>query len=270
MKRRLTGYDVFLFILCVLMVAFIMIPLVIVVIMSFNSVSYSIFPPESFSVRWYENLATQTQFFDGFWNSVKTSALSTGIALLAGTLAVIATEKYQFKGKNLIRALYMTPMIIPKVTLGVAFLIYFSKIGVSVSKIGFVLAEAVIIFPFVMSMVGSGYSLIDPLYEKAASDLGAKPMRILWTITLPQLKGSLLSAAAIGFIFTFDQTEMALMLLKPSDYTLPVELFLYMQKYQDPTIAVISTIMMALAVVFFFIVRGILMKVPTFARILKG
>ncbi|MEJ8306318.1 ABC transporter permease [Saccharibacillus sacchari] len=249
---------------------FIAVPLLIVVLSSLNETSYSVFPPKGLSLRWYENLSQQPQFLRALGNSVIASGGATLLALFTGTLAAVAIHRYPFPGVNALRALFMSPMVVPKIALGVAYLILFSKMRIAGGLFALILGEAVIVFPFVLAFVGSALAQTKPEYEEAASDLGAGPVRAFLTVTLPQLRTSLLLSAAISFIFTFDQVETALLILRPENNTLPIELFLYMEKWQDPTIAVVSTIMLLAAVAVFLILKVVLRSVPDVQRVLRA
>ena len=237
-------------------------PLVIVVITSLNSAAYSVFPPKGLSFRWYENLTSQPQFLQAFGNSVFTSLCSTLLALVAGTLAALAIQRYEFPGRNLLRAIFMSPMVVPKIALGVAYLILFSKLKIAGGLFALILGEAVTVLPFVLAIVGSTLANIKKEYEEAAADLGAGPIWVFFTVTLPQMRLGLLLSGALSFIFTFDQVETALLILRPPNYTLPIELFLYMEKWQDPTIAVVSTLMLLFAILLFFGLKLLLRSVP--------
>lgn len=98
--------------------------------------------------------------------------------------------------------------------------------------------------------------------------MGAGPFRIFFTITLPQLRLSLVLAGSIAFVFTFDQVETALLILRQGSYTLPIQLFLYMEKWQDPTVAVVSMVLIAFALVLFFAIKLLIRSAPGLEKLL--
>ncbi|EHS55642.1 ABC transporter permease [Paenibacillus sp. Aloe-11] len=262
------GYHLILFLIAMIVCLFLVLPLVIVVITSLNAAAYSVFPPTGLSLRWYENLLSQPQFLHAFGNSVFSSVCATLLALVAGTLAALAIQRFEFPGRSLLRAIFMSPMVVPKIALGIAYLILFSKLQIAGGLLALILGEAVTILPFVLSIIGSTLANVRREHEEAASDLGAGPLRVFFTVTLPQIRLGLLMSGAIAFIFTFDQVETALLILRPENNTLPIELFLYMEKWQDPTIAVVSTVMLLIALVLFFGLKLILRSVPEVQRVL--
>ncbi|MEK8127174.1 ABC transporter permease [Paenibacillus filicis] len=245
-------------------------PLVMIVLTSLSTVSYGKFPPQGLSLKWYAHLGTQTQFAQALWNSIIASAGATLLALVTGTLAALAIQRYSFPGSNLLRSFFMSPMVVPKITLGVAYLILFSKMKIAGGLFALILGEAVTVLPFVLSIVGSTLANVKRVHEEAAADLGAGPLRVFFTVTLPQMKLGLIMSAAISFVFTFDQVETALLILRQDSYTLPIQLFLYMEKWQDPTIAVVSVVFIVLALAVFFGLKLVLRSAPGMSRIFGG
>ncbi|RRJ64981.1 ABC transporter permease [Paenibacillus oralis] len=268
MRLRPKWIGVTLTVIALAVCLFLIAPLIIVVITSLNPASYSVFPPQGLSLRWYENLASQPQFLRAFRNSVIASGCATLLALTAGTLAALAIQRYRFPGRNLLRAIFMSPMVVPKIALGVAYLILFSRLKIAGGLFALILGEAVTILPFVLSIIGSTLANLKKEYEEAAADLGAGPVRTFFTVTLPQMRMGLLLSGALSFIFTFDQVETALLILRPQNNTLPIELFLYMEKWQDPTIAVVSTLMLLLALVLFLGFGFLLRSAPQVQQVL--
>jgi len=250
---------------------YILVPIVMIVMTSFSADTYITFPPKEWSLEWYEKLGTQDQFLRAFVNSLIASTGATLLALVSGTLAALAIIRYPFPGSGLLRSFLMSPLVVPKITLGVAYLILFSKMKINGGLFALVLGEAVTVFPFILSIVGSTLAQVKISYEEAASDLGARPVRVFFTITLPQIKLSLILSAALAFMLTFDQLETALFILRQHSYTLPIQLFLYMEKWQDPTIAVVSVLLVAFAVLVFIVLRLLLKAAPGgFDRLFGG
>ncbi|ASA21466.1 ABC transporter permease [Paenibacillus donghaensis] len=243
-------------------------PLLMIAVTSISTGSSSKFPPAGLSLEWYQKLSEQTQFLEAFRNSMIASSGATLLALFCGTLAALAIVQYPFPGRGLLRALFMSPMVVPKITLGIAYLILFSRMHIAGGLFALILGEAVIVFPFVLSIIGGALANLSPVHREAAADLGASPVRIFFTVTLPQLRLSLLLAGSISFVFTFDQVETALLILRQGSYTLPIQLFLYMEKWQDPTIAVVSVVLIAFALALFFVIKLVVRSAPGVATLL--
>ncbi|MEK3673243.1 MULTISPECIES: ABC transporter permease [unclassified Paenibacillus] len=241
---------------------YLLLPLLMILLTSLSSGTSSKFPPEGLTLEWYSRLGDQKQFMEAFRNSILASAGAVLLALITGTLAALAIVHYPFPGRGLLRAFFMSPMVMPKITLGVAYLILFSKMHIAGGLFALILGEAVIVLPFVLSIVGSALANLNPAHREAAADLGAGPFRIFFTVTLPQLRLSLLLAGSISFVFTFDQVETALLILRQGNYTLPIQLFLYMEKWQDPTVAVVSVVLIAFALALFFAIKLVIRSAP--------
>ncbi|MFF2910293.1 ABC transporter permease [Paenibacillus sp. NPDC057934] len=268
MRTRNVSFKWVLYVAAILICLFLTLPLLIIILTSFGAGTSSVFPPKGFSTEWYSHLASQKQFGQAFVNSLIASSGATLLALVGGTLAAMAILYYPFPGSGVLKAFFMSPMVVPKITLGVAYLILFSKMHIAGGLFALILGEAVTVFPFVISIVGSALANLSPADREAAADLGAKPLRVFFTVTLPQLKISLLMASAISFVFTFDQVETALLILRQGSYTLPIQLFIYMEKWQDPTIAVVSVMMIVFALLLFFGIKVALKSAPAMEKML--
>jgi putative spermidine/putrescine transport system permease protein len=228
--------------------AFILAPLVVVVVHSFNSVPFAVFPPQGLSLRWYRKLADEPQFFRAFVTSVVTSGAATLLAVVIGVMAALALTRYRFKTRPALRAFYLSPIVAPKIVLGVAFFMLFLRMRIDGSLLALTLAHLVITLPFVVVIVSAALAGIDRTYEEAAMDLGARPLTVFFRIVLPQVKTAVIVSAAIAFVFSFDQLEASIFIVRPKTHTLPIEMFIYIEKWQDPTVAVVSAILIALAI----------------------
>lgn len=232
---------------CILGGIFILSPLVIVIINSFSSTAYNVFPPEGWSLRWYETLASQPTFLAAARRSVILATLATLISVTIGTLAAYALAKYRMRGQAAIKGLMMAPIVMPNIVLGVALFIFFVKIGVAYTYHTLLLTHVLVITPFVISITIAGFSNFDWSTEEAAMDLGSGPVRTFLRVVLPQIRPAVVTAGLFAWITSFDQVETTLFMVRPDGNTLPIEMFLYLQKWQDPTIAALSTILILFA-----------------------
>lgn len=239
---------------------FILAPLVIVVVNSFSSVAYNVFPPPGLSLRWYRHLLEQDAFIRAFWRSVWVALASTAVALVAGVMASLALVRYRLPGAGWLQGLLLSPIVVPKMVLGVAVFMLFVRVGLFGDLKGVVLAHALVSMPFVIAVISANLRGLDRSLEEAAMDLGAGPVTTFFRIVLPQLRAGMLVSALFAFIVSFDQVEMTLFLVRPSYFTLPLEMMVYLEKWQDPTIAALSTLLIlfsaALVAVLGFALRG--------------
>jgi ABC-type spermidine/putrescine transport system permease subunit II len=255
-----TGLQVFL----VLGLGFIVLPIAIVVVNSFNASPFGIWPPPGFSTRWYANLFQNAGFGSPTIKSLEVAVGSTIGALVIGTLAGIGIARYRFLGRNLIQGFLAAPLIVPKVAIGFAAFILFLELDWYGDFHTVVLAHIVITLPFVVTLVVAGLARVDRTLEEAAMDLGARPHQVLWRATLPQMRGALAAAAAFAFIISFDELDATIFIVGQTDNTLPVSMFIYMEKYQDPTLAALSAILIGAALVLGAAVAVLLARIGGF------
>lgn len=222
---------------------FMVLPIAIVVVESFNSSSFGAWPPPGFSTRWYANLFHNGGFGGPAIRSVELALAATATSLVLGTLAALAIARFRFPGRRAVQGFVAAPLIVPKVAIGIAAFILFLKVGVYGSFGSLVLTHAVITLPFVITLAVAGFARVDGMLEEAAADLGAVPRQVLLRATLPQMRATLIAAAAFSFIISFDELDASIFLVGQRANTLPTAMFIYMQKYQDPTLAALSTLL---------------------------
>ncbi len=223
-------------------------PIVFVVVFAFSSASYAIFPPPGYSVRWFVKLFSQEPLFRAAVNSMIIALTATAASLVLGTMASLALVRYRFFGRELLRTLFLAPLIVPRIAFGVAMLIY----AVVLRRFGgldsLILAHLMITLPFAISILSASLVSADRSLEEAAADLGATPLVTFWKVTLPQIRTGLAVSGFFAFIISWDQVETSLFLVKTDNMTLPVAMFYYLQRQQDPVIAALSTFLIAIAV----------------------
>ena len=229
--------------------AFVLAPLVVIVIESFSSVSYGTWPPPGLSTKWYENLLRQPGLGSAALLSLEIAVAATVIATVIGTLTATALVRHAPPGRRLVESLTLSPTVVPKVAFGFAGFVYLHRIGLFGGAVGLVAAHVVIVLPFVVIVVTSALQHADDTLDAAARDLGAGPVRAFRLATLPQIRPALVAAALFAFVISFDEVDTTIFLLAPDQQTLPVWMYTYLQKYQDPTLAALSTILIAAAIV---------------------
>lgn len=228
---------------------FIVAPLAVVVLSSFNNVAYNVFPPEEFSTRWYANLFAQDVFYAAAWRSIVLATLSTAIALVIGIMAAYALVRYKLPAPDLIKASLLSPIVLPKIVLGVALFMFFVRIRMLDNYSSLLVTHVLVILPFVIALVSASLANFDWTLQEAAMDLGAGPVRTFIRVILPQISLSVGISGVFAFITSFDQVETTIFMVRTGSNTLPVEMFLYLQKWQDPTIAALSTLLILFAIV---------------------
>ncbi|TCZ77182.1 ABC transporter permease [Paenibacillus albiflavus] len=232
-------------------------PLLIIIPTSFTSANYLSFPPEGFSFKWYTKILDRPEFIDSFWYSLKLAAITAVISTIIGTLAAIALHKYKLPGRGFINGLLLSPLTVPAIIIGIAALIFFTKIGLAGTFAGLLLAHILITIPYVVRLVLTGLSSFDYTLERAAYILGASPLNVFWNITVPLLKSAILSGAVFAFLTSFDNVTISLFMVTPSSNTLPMAIFSHMQESLDPLVASVSAVIILLNLLFIFILEKV-------------
>jgi ABC-type spermidine/putrescine transport system permease subunit II len=181
--------------------------------------------------------------------SVELALAATACSLALGTLAALAIARFRFPGRRAVQGFVAAPLIVPKVAIGIAAFILFLKVGLYGSFGSLVLAHTVITLPFVITLAVAGFARVDHMLEEVATDLGAVPRQVLFRATLPQMRGTMIAAAVFSFIISFDELDASIFLVGQHTNTLPTAMFIYMEKYQDPTLAALSTLLIGASLV---------------------
>ena len=223
------------------------IPTVIVIPMSFSDSQYLEFPPQNWSLRWYNEYIETPRWVNATITSFKVAFLTM---LVATPLGIMAAYGLYVSGSRLARLLFfimMTPMIVPVILIAIGTFYVFGKLGLVNSITGLVLAHTVLSVPIVMIIFTSALSTYDLNQERVAQSLGSTRFRAFFEITLPQLKFSVLTAALLAFLTSFDEVIISIFLSGGGNSTLTKQMFSALRDYIDPTIAAISTLMILLS-----------------------
>jgi putative spermidine/putrescine transport system permease protein len=233
---------------------FLLAPILVVVVASFSRDAYLAFPPRGLSLRWYQEFLASRDFVNSLVLSVRLGVAATAIATVVGLLASLALTARGFRGAGTVRGLLTAPLTVPGIVIGIAMLIYFSRVGLGGSFVSLLAAHVVLVLPFVVLIVSSGLQAFDRSIEEAARSLGAGRVTAFVTVTLPLIKGSVLAAAVFAFITSFDEVVVTLFLAGPRMMTLPVRIFQYIEYNSDPLVAAVSTVLVVFTVAVVLIV----------------
>jgi putative spermidine/putrescine transport system permease protein len=239
-----------------LVLLFMAAPTIFVVINSFNASPFSSFPPTGLSIQWYQAAVDYQPFRSGLAYSLIVGSISTVISLFAGTTAAIALVRGDFRGRDAIRSFFTSPLVVPRVVLGLAgyilfittFKAAFGPTSLVDNPIPLVAVHTLLELPLVIIVMSTGLARCDITIEDAARDLGANPLGAFVRITLPALRPWVIIAAILAFNTSFDEVEATIFLVPISGNTLPIDLYLYLQQSQTPTVAAVSVIMLAVSV----------------------
>jgi spermidine/putrescine transport system permease protein len=208
----------------VLVVAFLYAPIVILLIFSFNNSEVTTFPLSGFTLHWYHEFFVNHDLRAALWTSAIIAAATSVGAVVLGILASIALARRVFRGKALVSALLLSPLVIPYLVFGIALLLLFHTIGVSRGIPTVVIGHIVITLPYTILVLVPRLEQIEASLEEAAYDLGASRLRTFRSITLPLILPAVVSALLIAFTTSFDEYAVASFLVG-SRSTFPIYLY---------------------------------------------
>ena len=174
--------------------------------------------------------------------AIAAASLSTAIAIPAG----LAITRFQFTGRDALNGLFLSPLIVPHLVLGVALLRLFSLIGATGSFGWLILAHTLIVTPYVLRLIVAASSGMDRHCEDAALSLGASRATVFWRVTLPMILPGVTGGWLLAFINSFDEVTMSIFVTSPVTVTLPVRMYMYATESVDPLMAAVSALMVAL------------------------
>ncbi len=238
--------NIFCTIVAVLVMLFLIAPLVVIVIASFTPTAVVVFPPKGFSLKWYENIfSSSTHFMEGLANSLKIGLLATALDILLGVTAALSVCRHDFKGKNVLLNYFTSPMYVPSVAFAFVLLQVYSQIGGIPGAVRIFIGHFIIILPYIVRNTVSVLHVFNWTLEDAATSLGANPVQVFFKITIPVAKPGILAGALLAFLYSFDEVALSSLLSTPKFITLPVRIMNYMELTFDPTLAAISTFLIA-------------------------
>jgi putative spermidine/putrescine transport system permease protein len=233
----------------VLIAVFLIAPTILVIIMSFSSLSSLRFPPPDLSLQWYRNFFESPQWTDALWTSTQVALLSTLTATVLGTLTALGLMRGRFPFKSAVTALILSPMIVPIVIVAVGTYLVFVDWRMQGTLFGFVVAHAALGIPLVVVNVAASLQTLDRNLEMAAQNLGAGPFRTFFKITLPLIMPGVVAGALFAFIESWDEVVVSIFLSSPFVRTLPVVMWSVVRSQIDPTIAALAGMLTALTIV---------------------
>jgi putative spermidine/putrescine transport system permease protein len=241
-----------------LTVFYLLAPTLVIIPMSFTEARILSFPPQGFSLQWYERMFTDRQWAAGIANSAQVATLTTILATVLGTLAALGLTRGRFPGRSAVNALALSPLIVPVVVIGIGMFGLFVQWRISGSIVGLVIAHTALALPFVIINVGTSLRTMDRNLEMAAANLGADPRRSFMHITLPLILPGVLAGAIFSFITSWDEVVVAIFMTSARFRTLPVEMWEQVRQVVDPTVAAVSTTLLLVTttlLVLLFVVR---------------
>ena len=232
----------------VLTAAFLLLPILFIAALSFGSSQWLIFPPPGWTLRWYGELFSDPQWLESAWTSFRIAAIVTVLSVVLGLVTSFGLVRGKFLFRDALKALFLTPMILPVVVFAVALYAFFLRIGLGGTLIGFVLSHLVLALPFSILSISSALDGFDKSIEDAAVLCGASPLEAKIRVTLPAISHGLFSAAVFSFLTSWDEVVVAIFMASPTLQTLPVKVWTTLRQDLTPVVAAASTLLILLTV----------------------
>ena len=221
--------------------AFLYLPIVTLIIYSFNGEGVGGFPPHNLTFRWYRVLFADDAIWTSVLNSLMVAFAAMGISLAFGIPAALALDRANFPGKAIFRRLVLLPLILPGIITGLSLLMLFREANMRLSLVTIILGHGTALISVATTEVFAGLQKLDRAQEEASLDLGANYWQTFWRVTIPNLRLSIIGAALLIFTLSMDEIAVSFFLIG-RDNTLPLEIWGRLRRGITPEINAISTI----------------------------
>lgn len=227
----------------ILVFAFLFLPIIILVLYSFNDSKMNIIFT-NFTFRWYKELFNNSELINAFTNTMLIAIISTLVSTIIGTISAVGLYKYKFPFKNLINALIYIPIVIPEIVLGISLLSIYtlSKLELGIGTI--LLSHIAFSIPFVITSVRSTLNSSTIQIEEAAFDLGASKIKTFYYVTLPMITPGVISGAALAFTLSLDDVVVSYFAAGPGSNTLPLKIYSMIKTGITPDVNALSTLIL--------------------------
>lgn len=234
-----------------LALAYLVLPLVVIIGASLTETSYLAFPPQGLTLAWYGKLIEDPSYVASFVTSTALATAATAAAIVLAVPAALAMARHDFPGKAALSSVLMSPLVLPHIVLGAALLQFGGYFGLTRSFLALLIGHTVIITPFVLRSVLALMTPEQRSLEQASADLGAGPVATFFLVVLPQIRPGIVTGSIFAFISSWINVELSIFNATADLTTIPVKLFNYVQYTIDPTVAAVSaaTILAAVAAI---------------------
>jgi putative spermidine/putrescine transport system permease protein len=234
-------------VMALVMFLFLLAPLIVVVPISFSGDSYMMFPPTSWSIKWYGAIFRDGKMTSAFWTSMLLATTVTACSLAIGLPAAYALVRLKPRGAELLSSLFTAPLLLPTIVLGLAILIVFANYGLLATFRGLVAAHMVVTLPYAVRVLSTALATLPIAAEEAAATLGASPLTVFRRITLPTMRSGIIGTTALCFL-------VSLFMTGPRISTLPVAMYHHVEQQADPLVASLSVLLVVFTLVVVLVV----------------
>jgi putative spermidine/putrescine transport system permease protein len=233
-------------------------PLVVVAGASFSASQFVQFPPDGFALTWYDKVLSSPEYLSAAWTSLQIALLVTVSATLIGGAAAISIHRGQLPGSQILSSVFLSPLVLPTIIYAIGTLMLWSALFGPVSFLTLWIGHTVVAIPYVIRTALAVLAESDPFLEEAARTMGARRLQRLWLVVVPQCMPGLVAGGFFAFNVSFDEAVLSLFLRKPGLTTLPVQIYGQLEFSPDPSVAAVSTIMIAITIILIFCIDRLL------------
>jgi spermidine/putrescine transport system permease protein len=233
-------------------VIYLFFPLFIIALFSFNSSPSIGFPIRGLSLKWYSEVFTSPIFISSLKNSLLVASLTTLICVAAGVLAALVITRYSFRWKKVVRGLFLLPLSLPGLFVGLSLLSYFISLGIKLSLVTVIIGHLIYTLPYFFLVASTRLESFDRLLEEAAQDLGCTPWETFWKVNFPIIAPSIIGAATIVFALSFDEFLITFFVIGTQN-TLPMLVWSMMRRSIDPRVNAISVILILASILLLYL-----------------
>ena len=234
-----------------LTLTYILTPLVFVTWLAFFRQEIPSFPPEGYSLRWFQAIPGNDRFVSGFLLSLELAVIATTVGLALGLPAALCLARLRFAGREALSSLLLLPLVVPGIVLGIALYVFHVEVELATglpilgSLGGLIAGHVLLVIPWTVRLVMASLIGLDRSIEEAAQSLGANRFTTFRRVTLPAIRPGVVAAALFGFVSSFGNLKMSLFIVGPGRTTLPIAILQYLEWKIDPTIAAVSVLQIA-------------------------
>ncbi len=247
--KWLTAYGI-------LLLSIIALPIVVIVIGSLTAGERMVFPPEGISLRWYEVFFTSPEFRESAVTSLRVAAMTSLAAGALGAMAALVLARSRLAATRVFDFVLMLPLSLPSVVIGLAFVIFYTAIGIAGSEKGLIAGHTIITLPFVLRLVRANFTGYSWNVEQAAANLGASPLQVIRHVTLPLILPGLIGGMLFAFVVSFDEVVISIFLSGPDATTLPVRIFGYLDQSPSPIVLAAGAVLTVFAILFMVLLES--------------
>lgn len=248
MFKKYAWWQLLLIGVAMLGLAFLYVPVVTLIVFSFNDSHVTTLPLAGFTTKWYQAFFTNSGMLRALWNSVVVATSATLLALIIGVPAAIAIDRYEFPGKSFFTRTLLLPLTLPGIVTGIAMLNFYKQLGISPSLATVVVGHATALMGVVVTQVVARLQRLNKSIEEASADLGASPFQTFYLVTLPNIKTAILGSALLTFTLSFDEIPVTFF-LTGRENTLPMQIYSTLRIGITPEINAIGTLIVLASIV---------------------